>query len=1077
GVRTAGLRHHPGGDRDQRRHRHRDRQAQRHGRSTGEDGGQITYTITLSGGPGEIDPDTDLVFNLANGEQVTIHAGDTSGSYTRIYTDAEITNESNINNSILDVDSGGSEYENLQTTGTTSVDVDSTPEITDLTPAASGGDVIVDEDDLSDGTDADKESTTQEGSFTITSGDGIDSLTIDGHSIISDGTFTATSFTTALGNTLSVTDYDENTGEVTYSYTLNSNTLTHGYGDNGENSVYENFTVSVTDTDGDPATDTLSVQIVDDVPDEPTTVNKTVDEGSGSDTNLMVVLDLSGSMDDDPNVSGFDTRLAVAKAAITDLINAYDDMGSVAVQIVTFSSGASTVGSEWMSAADALAWIDSLSDYAGNGATDYDAALAEAQSAFTATGKIDGAQNVSYFLSDGVPTDGSGESGPGSSYGNGIGSSEQANWENFLSSNDITSYALGMGSGVSSTPLDPIAYDGAEGEELPAIVVTDLSQLSDVLSETVTVPENGNLVTEGNINSSFGADGAGGLHIVAFAHDSDGDPNTPADVYDTNSNEYDSATNTLTISTYAGGTLVINFATGAYSYAAPDGVSSDITDEFTYMIEDGDGDRATGSFTITVQDGAPVASDDVVSVNEGYWDIGSDTTESVTVPGWSDSPTVHDPNLGSTTIDPEWWDDQANTHTVNITADASHPASISVYVDVHGFRSGDNVKLALYDADTNTQVGSEVSVSSDGTVTFNNITQSGNYYIRVSGHENDTFDGRGKDLWVTVNDLKYTAYDNTTTLSVTAPSLVWLAAAVATGNVLANDDAGADGGLLLASVNGVNVSGGVDIAGAYGTLHIDENGDYTYTPNPEDLAQGASDSFTYTVVDADGSESSATLTVDINDHVYSTSGTNESEVLMGDGGDDVMNGLAGNDVIVGGAGNDTLNGGAGNDHLYGGDGDDTLIGGIGSDILEGGAGNDTLSGGDDSDALIGGIGNDILTGGDGDDIFIWEAGDEGTSGAPAEDIVTDFNDGDVLDLSDLLVGEESGDLTDYLNVTQSGSNVVIEVSHNPGDSSGVTQVITLENTQLSDLGANAGDSQSDIINSLVNNGHLNVDHS
>src|SRR3990167_4837017 len=54
------------------------------------------------------------------------------------------------------------------------------PVILDLTPAANGGDVTVDEDDLADGSDASKESLTQAGSFTISSPDGIASLTIRG---------------------------------------------------------------------------------------------------------------------------------------------------------------------------------------------------------------------------------------------------------------------------------------------------------------------------------------------------------------------------------------------------------------------------------------------------------------------------------------------------------------------------------------------------------------------------------------------------------------------------------------------------------------------------------------------------------------------------------------------------------------------------------------------------------------------------------------------------------------------------------------------------------------------------------
>ncbi|MBZ9883541.1 type I secretion C-terminal target domain-containing protein, partial [Mesorhizobium sp. CA10] len=143
---------------------------------------------------------------------------------------------------------------------------------TNLTPAAQGGDVIVNEDDLlasrgpgeSAGSDTSKESTTQGGSFNISSPDGIASLSIEGHAFITNGVFTAGSFTTALGNTLTVTGYDAATGVVSYTYTLNDNEA-HAAG-LGTNSLFENFTVSLTDQDGQNATGTLSANIVDDVP-------------------------------------------------------------------------------------------------------------------------------------------------------------------------------------------------------------------------------------------------------------------------------------------------------------------------------------------------------------------------------------------------------------------------------------------------------------------------------------------------------------------------------------------------------------------------------------------------------------------------------------------------------------------------------------------------------------------------------------------------------------------------------------------------------------------------------------------
>jgi hypothetical protein len=88
-----------------------------------EFGGSVTYTVTLTSGLTPFTPKTDLVLTLANGEHVTIFAGQPSGSVTTNYTDAQITNQTSIADSITGVFSGGSEYEQLLTTGTTSVPV------------------------------------------------------------------------------------------------------------------------------------------------------------------------------------------------------------------------------------------------------------------------------------------------------------------------------------------------------------------------------------------------------------------------------------------------------------------------------------------------------------------------------------------------------------------------------------------------------------------------------------------------------------------------------------------------------------------------------------------------------------------------------------------------------------------------------------------------------------------------------------------------------------------------------------------------------------------------------------------
>jgi len=82
--------------------------------------------------------------------------------------------------------------------------------------------------------------------------------------------------------------------------------------------------------------------------------------------------------------------------------------------------------------------------------------------------------------------------------------------------------------------------------------------------------------------------------------------------------------------------------------------------------------------------------------------------------------------------------------------------------------------------------------------------------------------------------------------------------------------------------------------------------------------------------------------------------------------------------------------------------------------LMGDSSNDILVGNSGDDILIGGNGDDTMTGdavGTGADTFVWQAGEFGT------DTITDFDtaDGDILNIADLLVGEESPNLDHSTN--------------------------------------------------------------
>ena len=177
-------------------------------------------------------------------------------------------------------------------------------------------------------------------------------------------------------------------------------------------------------------------------------------------------------------------------------------------------------------------------------------------------------------------------------------------------------------------------------------------------------------------------------------------------------------------------------------------------------------------------------------------------------------------------------------------------------------------------------------------------------------------------------------------------------------------------------------------------------------------------------------------------------------------------------------GNDTLLGGTGNDIIFGQEGNDTLDGGEGDDYLHGGSGNDTLIGGLGDDILIGGLGSDTMTGGAGSDTFKWLAGDADGS----TDNITDFtlgntaSGGDVLDLSDLLVGVPTGGSNDdlaaaldsYLQFDTATKTLTIDPD---GVVGGSELTIQFQNSlDLASLGSN-----QDIIKQLLDDGNLKVD--
>ncbi|TRW96279.1 type I secretion C-terminal target domain-containing protein [Paracoccus sp. M683] len=139
------------------------------------------------------------------------------------------------------------------------------------------------------------------------------------------------------------------------------------------------------------------------------------------------------------------------------------------------------------------------------------------------------------------------------------------------------------------------------------------------------------------------------------------------------------------------------------------------------------------------------------------------------------------------------------------------------------------------------------------------------------------------------------------------------------------------------------------------------------------------------------------------------------------------------------------------ENVIGRSGNDTITGSSGANKLEGRDGNDTLIGGGGDDLLLGGNGSDTLSGGTGADTFRLLNGESGT------DTIADFNtgQGDVLDLADLLdlFDPMSDVITDFVEITTSGSNSLVKVDADGGANNFVLKVTLNGVTGLTDEAA------------------------
>jgi VCBS repeat-containing protein len=473
------------------------------------------------------------------------------------------------------------------------------------------------------------------------------------------------------------------------------------------------------------------------------------------------------------------------------------------------------------------------------------------------------------------------------------------------------------------------------------------------------------------------------------------------------------------------------------------GAGASATDSFSYTMKDSGGIERTATVTVTINgvNDAPVANADsgaavedggaiVIAVLANDTDIDTGDTQSLvslntagTVGAASivDGKVSYDPGAhfqslgaGATATDSFTYTMKDSggierTATVTVTVTGVNDAPVAFADSGKAVEDGGVVIVDVLANDTDVDAGDTkalVSLDSTGTVGSVSIVNGKVAYdpganfqsLGVGATATDTFSYTMKDS----AGVQQTAKVTMTIVGTNDAPVAHADTATAqekqaiTVDVLANDtDIDAGDVKTIASVDSSSALGG--------SLAI-VNGKIQYTANADSFdlltnGQSVTDSFSYTVKDASGATSSATVSVKV---VGVADGANIMGTVKSDTGSTALVGTALDEAIYGNNGDDQLFGNGGSDHLFGENGEDTLNGGDGIDFLDGGNG---------KDVLIGGKGSDLLTGGEGNDVFVF--GKEGTS--KDVDVITDFK-----------VGNDTIQLLDGLSIT---SLVKVDYNH------------------------------------------------
>ncbi|MGS1106654.1 retention module-containing protein [Achromobacter anxifer] len=711
------------------------------------------------------------------------------------------------------------------------------------------------------------------GTFTITAGAGLKSLTLDGPDN-ADATLTLDRLADLANNpvtlptskgTLTLTGYDPSTGKVSYTY-QSSGPQSHT-GD--DTNVQDHFQITVEDKFGGKATGDLGVLITDTAPSLKPIAESSALSSHG--TNIMLTLDTSGSMAWSSGVNNSNgwslSRLDVLKSSVNGLLDKYGEAGDVRVLILEFNSSATQKGSGWMSLAEAKTFVNGL--YA-DGGTNYQDALTKAMAAWnnSGTGKLEGnnVQNISYFFTDGEPDS-----------NRSVSSSQQTTWEKFLADNHINSYGIGLGTGATGGYIDPISYNPDRPADSNTILVKNLNGLDAAIDGTIAPPINGDIAAGGTLGSDLSGARITQLVIEGKTYSYNVATNkvtaTSGATY-----SFDPATSELTVTT-AHGKFTLDLAgdnLGDYRYVP----KTAGTDTIQFTVQDGDGDTASSSITVNVTAPvyqAPDAVNDKIITNI----MGTQLTVQSGSLLANDVRGTGALTLGPLTVNTGW--DQGKDFT---------RSSLRTY-DISNNKNTKELSIARSEftkAGAGTDKAQLVVKGYLDKVGANNGNDQDTLFIALIAGEVLTLDHSFADPnWIR---MEYRLAGSTGPYTVVA-----------------------DGGTIP-----VTESGNYEIH----IVNIPDNGNGTGNTSAENYTltmkvdysnvnlDGATANSSYTIQTADGHSDNANVSVSYQSGNHLV-GTNDSEILLAGNGNDTLDGGKGNDVLIGGKGNDVLTGGEGSD--------------------------------------------------------------------------------------------------------------------------------------------------------------------